>query len=483
MRFNFKSLIKWLNPEMAVAALEVTDSAVKFLQIDQQGAVIKQENLPLSAGIVQEGKVVDQEKFGAAIAGLKGAPVILSLSSANVYTQVFNLPYLEGEKLEEAARLNLNMISPLDVKSSYSDWQSLGTNPTGGLEILGAFINQSIVNQLVEALKKQGIVTAAVEFAALSLARALSHRPNFDLNKPFIVLSVTADGLNFLILRNGQLYFNYFISWRAVQEKSGKSGQVSWEDYQKTVVDELKRLVNFYTSRWGKIGDLLVASITPAQPLVAVLKKDLGFNIEEVANPDWLAATGAAWRGLAPRAEDKFISLTSVGTEEEFVRRKILRFTALWRNVVLAALVLVMAVYFTADLLFIRTSGRFEEQLLQVGGINREEITLLENQAKNFNELVEKAIAANKADNQWSSALRRLWLLAGNDIKLTQIRLEASNGTVSLVGTAKNERVAVTFKNNLSKDAAISNVSFPLSAITVGSDGRAGFTATFQLSP
>ena len=372
--------------------------------------------------------------------------------------------------------------SPLDLKNAYHDWQILGQAANGNLELLGAFAPNEIIDGFSQALRQAGFLVVAVEFYGLSLARAVSQLAGGDLTKPHLLLAVTGDGLNFSVLKAGQLQFNYFISWLAVQERSGgKTGQVSADDFQKILIGALRRITNFSSASWGKtISDLILVSVSPAQAIINVVKKEFNLAIEELADPEWSAVKGAAQRGLVPRVEDRLISLTKVGTEEEFIRSRIRRFVGLWRNVVLATLAIFLLIYLGTDLLLIRVNRGLAGQLKKAGSLaNREEIRLLENQARSFNALIEKVLAAKNQISVASPLLRKLYLMTGPDATLTQVRLDNQSRLVSLVGTAKNERAAIVFKNNLSKDAEVTNLSFPLSAITVGSDGRATFTATF----
>ena len=483
MKWNYKNLVKWLNPQLKVGGLEISDGSLKFLSLNEAGEITSQINQPLTAGIVQAGKVVDEPRLVAALQQFKAGPVIVSLSSANVYTQVFNLPYLEGEKLEEAARLNLKMVSPLDPKTSYADWQVLGTT-VQGLEVLGAFVGGAVVDGFVRALKTAGFTVVAIEFFALSLIRAITYLPGLDLTKSYLVLSLTGDGMNFSILRSSQLYFNYFISWQTVQEKAG-GGQVTFVDFEKLMIGELRRLINFSNSKWGtSIKDLLLVSLSPTKAVTQAIKKEFTLAIEELVDVQWLAVSGAARRGLVPRAEDHFISLTSVGTEEEFHQQRLGRFVNLWRNVALGAAAIISLLFLFSDLLFVRHNRRLEEQLMVASqGVNQEELARLEAEAKEFNQLVDKALAAKNRDQDWAAILQRVQTLAGSEVTISQLRLEPATALISLVGVASNERASINFKNRLAKEPKISNLSFPLSAIKIEPTGRASFSATFRIAP
>ena len=78
----------------------------------------------------------------------KTISVILNIDDIHVYSQVFNLPAMNLANFEEAAKLNLQMVSPMDFDKAYSDWQIAGESKADGgqTDVLGVFIQASIVN-------------------------------------------------------------------------------------------------------------------------------------------------------------------------------------------------------------------------------------------------------------------------------------------------------------------------------------------------
>src|SRR3989344_444650 len=152
MRFNLKfDFKKILNPAPLIGGLEISDLVLRFARMEN--GRLKQASIQLPPGIMAGGKVADRGKLLAALNGLhqqidpmkKAVHVVLLIPTNNVYTQAFNMPLVADKNVDEAARLNLQMISPADLKSSYYGYQMIGETKQGQLEALGAFANSQIV--------------------------------------------------------------------------------------------------------------------------------------------------------------------------------------------------------------------------------------------------------------------------------------------------------------------------------------------------
>src|SRR3990167_4899887 len=132
-----------------VGGLEINDLNLRFAYI-KKGNVFS-TSVKLEPETIKDGKIQDRQNFLKALNKLhsqissysrKKICVIATIPDNNVYAQIFNLPESAEAQLEEAAKLNLQMISPIDFERAYSDWQAVGKSRENGFEILGAFINR-----------------------------------------------------------------------------------------------------------------------------------------------------------------------------------------------------------------------------------------------------------------------------------------------------------------------------------------------------
>lgn len=332
-------------------------------------------------------------------------------------------------------------------------------------------------------------MVVAIEFVSLSLTRFLRQFPNLDLTKPYVILNLGGEGINFLVIYKGDLYFDHFLSWRIVQEKSdSQNQQVTFEIFQKSVTTELRKLLNFYGNRWeGGLNNLVLISAGPGKEITEWLQKDFGLittSIDKYENFDtiWFPAIGAALRGLVSRAEDKFISLANVGTEEEFSRSRIWRFIRLWRNAAFVFLGCIVLLYVASDLLLINMNGNLKEQLRRTRiSVDQQQIIDLKNEATTFNDLVKKVQTAKGQAMGWSQLFSKVYGFAGKNITINQMNFDPASGTVSIAGSASNEQIILAFKNFLLNEPNFTNVSLPLAAITSTTGGASLFNASFRV--
>src|SRR3990167_2864256 len=234
---KFKGILekatKLLRIRSDVGGLEISDSALRYARFD--GGKWTTASLRLPPGILEGGALKDKPQFEAALRELKTqiqgtarsrrrVGVVVSLSSVNIYSQVFSLPVIEGENLEKAIQLNIQMVSPINVAEAYSGWQTIGKDQKSlRLEILSAFIDRATVDEISQALVEAGFLAVALEPRALALSRVFKEAESgFDAAKSYIVMNLDNSGLDFLVIRSGQFYFEYFNPWRDIMDEKGE---------------------------------------------------------------------------------------------------------------------------------------------------------------------------------------------------------------------------------------------------------------------
>ncbi len=497
MKSRFNRFLHMLNPAPATYGVEISEGALRLVLLHEDGAVAAYAVVPLPAGTVVAGKIVDAQAFRTAcvelrrgMGGFRALPVVVSLPAGPVYSQVFAVPAARAEQVEEAARLNLRMISPIEWDSAYADWQKISTIPNGdgSVDALGAFVEASVADAYHTALISAWFLPVAIEFASLSLARALAASADMgDTDAPYLVVNLTGDGMTLLAVKGGVPQFTEFTGWGAFS-KSASAGQVTLAEFQSVLGAAIRRFVNFYRSRFhGEIGKALVVNATSNKEVAEWIKKEFPFEVYSLAGyatlgKEWCVAAGAALRGLIPRADDTFISLARVGTEDEFERNHVRRFVSLWRAVALSVLTITVALYVVLDMLMIRRENSLAASLYGTGtGAGNAEVAALAVQAANFNALTEKALSAGTRAAPQADILRALYVAAGTRVTLTRIDLDAAARTIAIQGTAANEQAVIAFKGILENNPAVADVSLPLSAITSIPAGGSSFTATITI--
>ena len=228
--------------------MEISDVDLKFSLIKDDEFI--SYSAKLAAGVIKDGKISDRERFLSALSVMHSQitakmkekiNVIVNISDNNVYFQVFNLPMLESN-LKEAVNLNLKMISPIDFSKAYSDWQAIGEeviNDSDQLEIFGAFSESQMIDEFDKSLREANFMPVAFEFSGLALARlAVDFGANVNKNKPFLLFYIGANGLSFNLIRNGNLYFNHFVSWQIINLEAK---EIPMDLFKKLIIDDVKK--------------------------------------------------------------------------------------------------------------------------------------------------------------------------------------------------------------------------------------------------
>lgn len=497
---NFSRFLTILNPQPKIAGLEINDSELKFVQIKGGGGSADSFSSKFPEGTISGGQIKNRQnlieslsKLHEAAAGGKKKKicVIVNISDSNVYTQIFNLPSIAESQLEEATKLNMQMISPVDFQNAYSDWQIVNQNRVSGeqLEVLAAFIQKQIIGELDKTLRESGFIPAAFEFNGLSLARlAIELGADVDVKKTHFLLYVGSEGLSFNLIKNGNLYSNRFISWQSVYSDQR---QVSFDSFRKFLIEEVKRMVDFYSVHLNsRIDDFLFALTGLETEIVKIIGDNFSFPIKLLAlkqfknlSQPWFPALGSAVRGMMPRSKDNFISLASVGTEKEFHQQRIVGFARLWRNAVITTLAAILLMFVLADGFLIKTGDSLSSRLANLALYRREEAVELENfesTIEEYNQKIGAALKYNKEKSRWSLFFEKIKELSGSEIVLNRIYIQSPEMPILINGRAVSESAALNFKERLENSGDFQEVDLPITGISPAASG-VDFSLKFKL--
>jgi hypothetical protein len=489
-REGLKKLSNILNPAPLIDGLEISDGVIRFVRI--YGEELNNISLKLPPGIIVEGRINDKKLFQEALKNLrkqvrgeKGPThVTVTLPPSVIYTEVFSIPVVSRSKIDETARLNLQMISPIDIEGAYYDYELLGESPTAGgqFELLGAFVGSSLVDDFIGALKEASFIPVAVEFPALSLARLVKHEGLLEEKESYLLVHVANDGVALVILKNGSVYFHHFTYWSVVEAEGG---------FDEFIVKEIKRVINFYISRCEcRVDDLVVITYTMDQAIGEVIIKALpnlnvrSLSLAEFSNtsPIWFVALGAALRGLTPRFKDKSITLTSVGASENYFRSLVLNFIHMWRNIFLGSFAFLIVALFVGDVFLARFSSSLSsETVLSTQPVISGEAEGLLKKAEEFNNLLNLADYSNQQSVSNSTVFDKIGLIAKqNKVSLDRVSFNADQ-TVLVVGKSDSEGNVLDFKSSINNEPEFGNISLLLTDIKVSPDGTFVFTMTFRV--
>ncbi|MCL5017375.1 MAG: hypothetical protein M1155_01790 [Patescibacteria group bacterium] len=493
----FERTIKILKSETVIGGISIDSDSVRFMLLND--GTVEKIGVVLEPGIVVGGRMKNREAFLKALLALRyklGNPreeihVIISLPPNNVYTQAFSLPIIEENLIDEAAKLNLQLISPIDIKTVYMDWERIGESQEEGgkLELLGGFIDKTIVNEFASVFREAGFGVVAVEFPALALSRVIREDSyNSNTSKPQVILSVSNDGPEFIVIKNNHLYFNYFVPWSSVEGRS-----ISLSVFSNILTQEMKKVLNFYSSHWNEqLSELILVTQGLYGEIESIIKENLPFlSVKPLIlsekhsglNVAWYVALGSALRGRIPRSQDVFISLMDVGTEQSFFESRVTFFVKIWRMVIISMMGAVALLFFMEGLFFVQISNNLSSQLSFVtAGQAGQEVTELAKNANEFNGLIAKALYAKQNSRKVSKFFSIFDQIAGADIKIQRILFDSDRASVLITAVATSNQSVINFKNNLAARAEFHDVNFSFTSTTNNPDGTISFPITLGVN-
>ncbi|MEI6479831.1 MAG: hypothetical protein WCO21_03360, partial [bacterium] len=487
MKFFFGQL----SSEPRVGGLHLSDSALIYSDIF---GGLKTSGVRLTPGIIVGGKIVDGNQFRVALkqlhlaidpSGRKTIPVSVALPASGIYTQSFTTPNVGRERLNESALLNLQMISPMSTDTYYMSWQLLQETPDQ-FELLGAFADKKAVDEFRAPLEESLFSPVAFEFPSLALSRLIGLMGRGD-SHPAILLQISGDGLNFSILRNNGLYFDYFRSWNSIQEGER---QITREKLEEVVTTEVQKVMNFTVSKF-KESPARLFLVAPGfeKDMQDFIKGHFGIPVAVLkittwdVSSQWYVAIGSALRTSEEGKNEFLINLASEELGKFFYREQTLNFIRLWRGI----LVGVFALFF---ILFAGSSYSLARELESVNSgfsiftanSSLAELQKLEGEVRVFNSFVSNMRSVKSVASAWPTLFKKVSnVSSANGITIDKLDSPSIRDMITLVAHAPTREKIIDFKNALSADTSnFSNVDLLVSQISTKEDGSSMFNITFR---
>lgn len=469
------NLAQLFNPIEKIVGLEITRDHIKAVLLEQnkKGVLsVAKKSAALPAGVIRDERVADQKAFAAALKKIfsenknifKSRYVILALPPAYVFTDIMKFPPVAPEQVAESIALNINTktIFPMSADEIYYDWQPVKSKDPYYQEIMLSFAMKDYIKNWTDACETSGLEPLAFEAPSASVARALD---NFQ-NKTGAILRITPEGVEISVISENELRFSRFTRMPQVG---------TFDEFKKFLVNELARALNFYAIENPRAEParalVIISQLEQEKELGDFLATKLGLAIQKAhlvhsaeIDESYAVAYGAALRGLIKREKDTLISLTPIGTEETYRKRRFLAYISLWSDIVNATAAL-LVVLFAGALLFLRTiEKKIDTQIAtsQAASAISEQITALESDAARFNQLVGELAAAENSIYRWSPLLGKLPnALSAPDIAVNNISIPNPNGDIAVNITAATRASAVSFRKALEKSGEYETVAMP----------------------
>ncbi len=480
--YIFGKLLSFLRVRSAAGGLEISDQVLRLALFN--GSAWRMAAVRLEPGVLEKGKIKNAESFveslrvlRAKIMGPKDSKkmhVVVVLSSTPIYSQSFVLPLMDGQDLARAVALNVQMLSPMDASQVYSGAELLERDEENlRITMSAAFVDRTIVDGLAAALLEAGFVAVGAESRPLALMRILRERAvGVDKDKSYLLVNIDNVGIDFLIVRKGQLYFEYANQWADLVDEKG---QVSIPRFKETLTSSFRQVMNFYSQHWhepitavilsaGAFEEMAEQAIAEAAALPVIR---LGLLADQPLSSEWFVVLGASVRGFRSSARDLEINLLGEGATDAFAREELLRFLSFWRVTVPVALGLLIVTFGLANLFLSRTRVTIETQSIsQLSGNRIQEIAALQASSTAFNLDVALFQSVMQLQHPKYPIIAEIeGMAASSTVELNQISFQGPGSSLFLSGSAVSEDNIIAFKTMIEGDPHFGKVDLPLTAI------------------
>lgn len=477
-----------------VGGIYVSSLGIQYVSISS-GAP-RMFSLRFPPGVIRNGRIEDAEQFKNVLTSLHEAIVpgkpseivqsVVVLPSLLVYTQSFSIPNVEEDKLQESASLNLQTISPLPAQTSRMGWQILEKLPDR-YDLLGAFVESDIVDAYESVFMRSNFRPLAFEFPSLSISRLLE-KSGGTKGKNELLLQISSDGVNLSIVRKNKVYFDYFRSWMSVKSEDG---QISKEQFDQVIVDEIHKVINFSIGKFKENVDSLLLVAPGFEDVVReVIRANFEIPVETLTlsfggiSPIWYVPLGAGMRDMFKLGErDEYINLGKETSEDLFFKEHLIGFVRLWRNILGIVLGFFLIMFLSASVFLSSQKKSLEESVIvSKSHINDAEFSDFSERAERFNTLVGAIGGSSNNAGEWKKFFENIRSIAENeDIFIERIETASLSSSMNMFAVAPDNASVIAFKNALIDSGIFDSVSVPLLNIKEREDGSVGFSVDLTL--
>lgn len=497
-RFQFYSqkILAWLHVRTTFAGLEISDQVLRLVYFD--GSIWQLYAARLEPDVLEGGKIKDKEKFLASLQALKASSkigkdsnrkisVVVSISSANIYSQVIALPNLTGDNLAKAVDLNLRMASPEELAKMYSSWQVVGKNETNSnLEILSSVVDKELVDNVVEVLLEAGFLAVIVEPRPLALTRILQEKGSgIDAKKAYLLVSVDNAGMDFLVIRNNKPYFEYTNRWQGIVDKNG---EIALEKFENELTASLRQILTYYGQHWSDpIAAVIISAVTLRDDIERIVAATaslptarLTLEMGQPISSEWMVGIGCNLRGIKGEGETAEINLLGAEWENRVFKEQILRFFQFWRVLVPIAFAVLVVMFALADGFVTTVRTSFEGSSgLGPAVVQQQTITQLQASSTAFNNEVALIRNVEALPHPAQAALSNLQAIANPiGVVISHFVFNGAGVQSTITGTASSEDRVIAFKQALTGDSHISALNLPITGVQ-NNGGVYSFNVTF----
>ena len=136
---------------------------------------------------------------------IKATNVIFSVSGQSVFTRFVKLPPVDESKVVQIIQYEAQQNVPFPIDEVIWDYQLLGKNPEGELEVVLLAIKSDIIEDLTNGVESCGLHTEMVDVAPMALYNAVRYNYG-DLEGCTMVVDLGARTTNLLFLEQNRVF-------------------------------------------------------------------------------------------------------------------------------------------------------------------------------------------------------------------------------------------------------------------------------------
>jgi len=259
-----------------MVSLDIEDSCIRIMVVKGR-RVEAAASLPLEPGLVEDGVVLDKVTVSQRIRqlmeehGVEEKQVAAAISGIHSIYRVARLPRLPKGMLDEAARREMERVTPVPLNELYMSWQTVAVSDVETtICLVGLPCNT--VDAMLETLGQAGLECRHMDVRPLALARVADEKDSIIVNvQPLSFDIVVTVGATPQLLRS--LPF--------------PAGDMPASEKVEVVKEELDRTVTFYNSshKESPITENMVVFL--GGELREMLAEALGYPVKPL--PEWLS--------------------------------------------------------------------------------------------------------------------------------------------------------------------------------------------------
>ncbi len=136
---------------------------------------------------------------------IRSAPVIFSVSGQSVFTRFVKLPPVDESKVVQIIQYEAQQNVPFPIDEVIWDYQLLGNNPQGELEVVLLAIKSDIIEELTEGVESAGLRVETVDVAPMALFNAVRYNYG-DLEGCTMIVDIGARTTNLLFIEQSRVF-------------------------------------------------------------------------------------------------------------------------------------------------------------------------------------------------------------------------------------------------------------------------------------